>query len=87
MVMATMISIKENPLENATARISTKNCDNNKVSARNLGQIGVKQDRATEACFQHVAGSDDEADPQDGLKCEQLLEDIECHLRFVIIKP
>ncbi len=44
------------------------------VSAHNLGQIGGKRDRATEACFLHAAGSDGEADSQDGLKCERLLE-------------
>ncbi len=43
-----------------------------KVSAHNLGQIGGKRDRATEACYRHIARSDGEADSQDGLKCEQL---------------
>ncbi len=40
-----------------------KNYDSGKVSAHNLGQIGGKQDRATEACFQHGAGSDGVVDP------------------------
>ncbi len=43
-----------------------------KLSAYNLGQIGVKRDRATEVCYKHAAGSDGKAEPQDGLKCEQL---------------
>ncbi len=50
-----------------------ENCDKSRVIVHNLGQIGVKQDRATEVCSQHIAGSDGEAEPQDGLKCEQLL--------------
>ncbi len=49
-----------------------KNGDKSTSTACNLGQVGVKQDRATEACSQHVARSDGEADPQDGLKCGQL---------------
>ena len=49
-----------------------KNCDKSKVSARNLGQIEGKQTGATETCSLHVARSDSVADPQDGLKCEQL---------------
>ena len=55
-----------------TTHTPTKNCDKSKVSARNLGQIGGKQTGATEACSLHVARSDSVADPQDGLKCEQL---------------
>ncbi len=47
------------------------NFDRSRVSARNLGQIGGKRDRATEVCSKHIAGSDGEADSQDGLKCEQ----------------
>ncbi len=43
-----------------------------KVSAHNLGQVGGKQDGATEACSLHVARSDSVADSQDGVKCEQL---------------
>ncbi len=34
-----------------------------RVSAHNLGQIGVKRDRATEVCFLHIARSDGEAEP------------------------
>ncbi len=49
-----------------------KNYGKGTVSARNLGQIGGKRDRATEACSLHAAGSDGEADSQDGLKCEHL---------------
>ena len=49
-----------------------KNRDSSRVSTRNLGQIEAKRDRATEACKKHVARSDGEADPQDGLKCEDL---------------
>ena len=42
------------------------------VTARNLGQIGLKRVGATEAYDQYAAGSDNEADTRDGLKCEQL---------------
>ena len=48
------------------------NHNKSKGSAHSLGRPGVKRDRATEACSQHVARSDGEAEPQDGLKCEQL---------------
>ena len=49
-----------------------KNYDESTETACNLGQdLRAKQDRATEACSQHVARSDDEVDPQDGLKYEQ----------------
>ncbi len=48
--------------------------DKSTITACDLGQIGVKQDRATEACSQHVARSDGEAELQDGLKREQLCE-------------
>ncbi len=51
---------------------SKKNCDKSRVTVHNLGQIGGKQDRATEVCSLHIARSDGEADSQDGLKCEQL---------------
>ncbi len=54
-------------------RTQMKNCNKKlKSSAHNLGQIGAKQDRATEVCSKHIAGSDGEAEPQDGLKCEHL---------------
>ena len=44
-----------------------------KVSAHNLGQdLRGKQERVTEAYKKYDARSDDEADSQDGLKCEQL---------------
>ena len=46
--------------------------DKSKVSAHNLGQIGGKQVGTTEACFLHIARSDNEADSQDGLKYEHL---------------
>ncbi len=49
-----------------------QNYDKSKITGHNLGQIGGKRDRATEACLEHAAGSDGEADSQDGLKCEQL---------------
>ncbi len=49
-----------------------QDCGESTVAACSLGQIGGKQDRATEACLKHAAGSDGEADSQDGLKCEQL---------------
>ena len=42
------------------------------ITARNLGQIGLKRGGATEAYDQYAAGSDNEADARDGLKCEQL---------------
>ena len=42
------------------------------VTARNLGQIGLKRGGATEAYDQYAAGSDNEADARNGLKCEQL---------------
>ncbi len=51
-----------------------KSYGKNRVTARNLGQIGAKRDRATEAYEKYAAGSDGEAEPQDGLKCEQLSE-------------
>ena len=44
--------------------------ESSKVTTHNLGQIGLKQDRATEACSLHAARSEGEADAQDGLKCE-----------------
>ncbi len=40
-----------------------KNFDKSTVSAHNLGQIGAKRDRATEACSLHTARSDGEAEP------------------------
>ena len=40
-------------------------------TAHTSGQIGGKQAGTTEACSLYVARSDSEADPQDGLKCEQ----------------
>ena len=55
---------------------SKENRDKSRVTAHNLGQIGGKQAGATEACSQHVAGSDSVADSQDGLKCEQLQIDL-----------
>ncbi len=55
-----------------TTHIQVKNYNRNTVSAHNLGQIGGKRDRTTEACSMHAAGSDGKADSQDGLKCESL---------------
>ena len=49
-----------------------KNYDKSNVSAHNLGQIEGKQVGATEACSRTLAASDNVADSQDGLKCEQL---------------
>ena len=58
----------------ATTHTLKKNHDKSRVSAHNLGQdLRGKQVGATEACFQHVAGSDNVADSLDGLKCEHLL--------------
>ncbi len=51
---------------------SKYNHDKSTVTGHNLGQIGGKRDRATEACSKHAARSDGEADSQDGLKCGQL---------------
>ena len=51
-----------------------KNSDKSTSTACSLGQIGAKQGRATEACEKHVARSDDEAEPQGGLKCGQLIK-------------
>ncbi len=58
-----------------------KKHNKSKVTACNLGQIGMKQDRTTEACSEHAARSDGEAESQDGLKCEKLLKiDIHTHI-------
>ena len=56
----------------AMLNLEAINYDQNRISAHNLGQIGGKQVGATEACWKPRAGSDSVADPQDGLKCEQL---------------
>ncbi len=53
---------------------SEKNRNKSRVTVHNLGQIGVKRNRATEAYQEYAAGSDGEAELQDGLKCEQLLK-------------
>ncbi len=66
---------KKGGTASASAKIDrnqTKIYDESRVIAHNLGQIGVKRDRATEVCFQHIARSDGEAEPQDGLKCGPL---------------
>ncbi len=55
-----------------TTCASKKNGDKSTVTALNLGQIAGKRDRASEAYEKYAAGSDGEADSQDGLKCEQL---------------
>ncbi len=59
-------------MANITAHTQTKNFDKSKVTVHNLGQIGMKRDRATEAYQEYAARSDGEAESQDGLKCEQL---------------
>ncbi len=45
------------------AHTQEKKFDKSKVTAQNLGQIGRKQDRATEVCSLHIARSDGEAEP------------------------
>ncbi len=47
----------------ATTHTPMKNYNKSTVNAHNLGQIGEKQDRATEVCSLHIAGSDGEAEP------------------------
>ncbi len=67
--------------------IPMKNYGKKYRTVHNLGQIGEKRDRATEACYKHGAGSDGEAEPQDGLKCELLpacgpiLQDLKAYLK------
>ncbi len=56
----------------ATTHTQIQNYSKSTVTSHNLGQIGVKQDRATEVCSLHAAGSDGEAESQDGLKCGKL---------------
>ncbi len=64
------------------SHILTKNYNENRISAHNLGQIGGKQTGATEACSLHVARSDSAADPQDGLKCEYVETQRPAHCMF-----
>ncbi len=47
----------------AIDRTQTEGHDESTVTARSLGQVGEKRDRATEACSEHIAGSDGEAEP------------------------
>ncbi len=61
-----------------------KNYDKSRVNAHNLGQIEGKQAGATEACNKHVARSDSAVDPQDGLKCEQLLYSLKKQIISVV---
>ena len=72
-------------MKGVTTHTSKKNRSKSKVSAHNLGQIEGKQAGATEACSQHVAGSDSVADPQDGLKCEHLLKGMLITLLLALI--